>query len=60
MVTAEDELISGELGISNVEEVVKESGKVAEIADDLDLEEASQFDFLAYLESKNVKYKKPP
>ena len=57
MVTAEDAAISSELGISNVEEVVKESSKVAEIADDLDLEEAAQFDWLAYLESKDVKYK---
>ena len=42
--------MSSQLGVANVEEVVKESSKVAEVEDDVDLELASEFDFLAYLE----------
>ena len=49
-VTVEDKLVSEQLGVTNVDEVVKESSKVTQVSDDLDLEQASEFDFLAYLE----------
>ena len=60
VVTKEDEAVAAELGVTEVEAVIKESSKVTEVADDLDLEEASKFNFLAYLEKQNLKYKQVP
>ena len=53
--TVEDGLISAQLGVTNVEEVVSESSKVAQVAADQDLEQEYEFDFLAWLENQNIK-----